>query len=636
MDVIVGTAGHIDHGKTALVKALTGTDADRLPEEKRRGITVDLGFAELTVGDIRFGFIDVPGHERFVRNMLAGASGIDIALLVIAADDGVMPQTREHFDICRLLGVSFGVVAITKSDLADADTIELARFDAAELVAGSFLDGAPMVNVSSRTGEGIEELKIALKNAAAKRSPSPLIARLPIDRSFSMKGFGTVVTGTLASGTISEGDEMDLLPTGRRVRVRGLQSYGASVSSVSAGQRVAVNLSGVERSEVTRGMMLSAAGVLQPTQIIDARLEVLADAIRPIRSRQRVRLHCGTAEVLARVKVLDGSGEIAPSDDAIVQLTLETPITVVPGERFIIRKYSPPSTIGGGIAIDNSPPRHRMRDFGTVVAGLRRLAAAEGMAERLALIIDASGKRGLTIGDLQARTGWQGQAVIEALEQSIVSGVVVDASGVLVAASVLTELISAAAAAIDAFHRNRSLARGLAREELRETVFHGAPDNVFQTAIEQLTAAGTVIAQGDLLRSASFRTELSAKEQSATDAILSALVAARLEVPRISEVLATVASSTRTSPAEASHLLRLLVEDGAVVKVTDDLYFGGGALAELTERIRRSAETSQDRSIDVARFKELAKVSRKYAIPLLEYFDREKVTVRRGDSRVIL
>lgn len=451
-----------------------------------------------------------------------------------------------------------------------------------------------------------------------------------------MKGFGTVVTGTLASGTISEGDEIDLLPVGRRVRVRGLQSYGSSVSTASAGQRVAVNLSGVERSEVTRGMMLAAAGILRPAQIIDAHLEVLADAKRPVRSRQRVRLHCGTAEALARVKVLDGSGEIAPGDDAFVQLTLETPIAAVPDERFIIRRYSPPSTIAGGVVVDNSPARHRMRDIEAVVAELRRLNAANGIAERLPLIIAASGKHGLTIGDLQARTGCERQSVIEAVERSVASGSAVDASGVLVSASDLAELRSAAAAAIDAFHRDQPLKRGIAREELRETVFRGVTDNVFQTVIDQLTVAGTIIAQGDLMRSASFRTELSAREQEASDNMLSAIAAARLEVPKINEVLADAANSTGTSRAGASHLLQLLIEDGVVVKVSDEFCFSRAVLDSLTEQLRRSAEATKDRGIDVARFKELAKVSRKYAIPLLEYFDREKVTVRRGDSRVIL
>jgi selenocysteine-specific elongation factor len=343
MDVIVGTAGHIDHGKTALVKALTGIDADRLPEEKQRGITIDLGFAEMDCGDARIGFVDVPGHERFVKNMLAGASGVDLVMLVIAADEGVMPQTREHFDICRLLRIESGVVAITKTDLADADTLELARLDAAELVGGSFLEGAPVFEVSSRSGTGIEELKTGLARAAGglRRETSTQEARLPIDRSFSVKGFGAVVTGTLTSGEIAEGAELELLPSGRRIRVRGVQTHGKTVSSAHAGQRTAVNLAGINCEDITRGMTLAAPGSLVATQAADVEIEVLAGAALPIRSRQRVRVHIGSAEVLGRVSVLNDDQRIEPNARSFAQLRLESPIAAAVGDRFIIRSYSP-------------------------------------------------------------------------------------------------------------------------------------------------------------------------------------------------------------------------------------------------------------------------------------------------------
>src|ERR1051325_554312 len=311
--IIVGTAGHIDHGKTALVRALTGIDADRLPEEKRRGITIDIGFAELDLGEVRIGFVDVPGHERFVKNMLAGAHGIDVVALIIAADESVMPQTREHFDICRLLGVSKGLIVLTKKDLVDEELLQLARAEAEELVKGSFLEGAPIVSVSSRTGDGVDEVKQVLREIGVQvpERSSDYIARLPIDRSFTMKGFGAVVTGTLIAGTIHEGDELELLPIGTRVRVRGVQVHGSSVKQAVAGQRTAINLAGVESAIIERGMILVEPGRLRTTQIVDASINLLPDAPRPLRSRQRVRVHLGAAEILARVRVLDSPSPVA-------------------------------------------------------------------------------------------------------------------------------------------------------------------------------------------------------------------------------------------------------------------------------------------------------------------------------------
>ena len=341
MNLIIGTAGHIDHGKTALVRALTGVDADRLPEEKKRGITIDLGFAELRLGDLEIGFVDVPGHERFVRNMLAGAGGIDIVLMVVAADEGVMPQTREHFEICRLLGTKAGIVVLTKSDLVDAEMLELVKLDVAELTEHSFLQDAPIVPVSSKTGEGIDELKAVIKEVAKQIPPRPRISvpRLPIDRSFSMKGFGSVVTGTLTGGEIAEGAELELLPSGKRVRVRGVQTQGRSVEKAAAGQRTALNLGGIDHSALARGMVLAESGAVVPTQIIDTELEVVPGSARPVRSRQRVRFHLAAAEVLGRVHVLSDAAEILPGGRGFVQLRLESPVAALPGDRFIVRSY---------------------------------------------------------------------------------------------------------------------------------------------------------------------------------------------------------------------------------------------------------------------------------------------------------
>src|SRR5450432_1264588 len=341
--IIIGTAGHIDHGKSALVRALTGTDPDRLPEEKKRGITIDLGFAELDLGLVRIGFVDVPGHERFVKNMLAGAHGIDAVALVVAADEGVMPQTREHFDICQLLGVRYGLIVITKTDLVEEELLPLVRAEAAALVAGSFLEGAPVVEVSARKGYGLNELRSALGEVALSVPTrlSNMVTRLPVDRAFAMKGFGAVVTGTLVSGEIVESAEYELLPHRLRVRARGVQVYGTAVHRAEAGQRTAVNLGGISLASVERGMVLAPVGRLQPEQIIDTHLDVLASAARALRSRNRVRMHIGAAEVLGRLRVLNDDGAIEPGASGFAQLRLESPVVALPDERFIIRSYSP-------------------------------------------------------------------------------------------------------------------------------------------------------------------------------------------------------------------------------------------------------------------------------------------------------
>jgi selenocysteine-specific elongation factor len=343
---------------------LTGVDADRLPEEKRRGITIDLGFAELDLGDARIGFVDVPGHERFVKNMLAGAHGLDAVALVIAADEGVMPQTREHFDIAKLLGVRSGLVVVTKTDMVDEELLELVRAEAEELVAGSFLEGAPIVATSARTLAGLDELKRKLSEIGAQvpARSAQWVARLPVDRAFTMRGFGAVVTGTLVAGEIAESDEMELLPAGARVRVRGLQVHGRTVERAGAGQRTAINLGGVEAATIERGMTLAPAGRLRATQMIDAEIEVLAHAPRALRSRARVRVHVGTAEVLARVQVLDETGEIEAGAHGFAQLRLESPVVALPGERFIIRSYSPQRTVAGGRVLDAFALKHRGRD----------------------------------------------------------------------------------------------------------------------------------------------------------------------------------------------------------------------------------------------------------------------------------
>src|SRR5712691_11589735 len=491
--IIVGTAGHIDHGKTALVRALTGVDADRLPEEKRRGITIDLGFADLDLGDVQIGFVDVPGHERFVKNMLAGAHGIDVVALVIAADESVMPQTREHFDICRLLGIRQGLLVITKKDLVEEDLLQLVRAEAQEFVAGSFLEGAPIITVSSRTGDGIEELKTALR-VTGQQVPSrssDFVTRLPIDRSFTMRGFGAVVTGTLIAGEISEGEELELLPVGgrvsapsltvgflpgTRVRVRGVQVHGAPVARAFAGQRTAINLGGVEVAEIERGMTLTLPGRLRPTQIVDVQVQMLADAPRALRSRQRVRVHLGAAEVFARVRVLEEGSEIKPGKNGFAQLRFESPVVAALGDRFILRSYSPSRTIGGGKILDAFAMKHRTKEVTAVRARLKVLLGSDRAAQLSSFVENANGLRR---ADIAARTGWRDEVIEAAARDALAGEAIVDAEGVLISRERVDELKRAVVEAVATHHKREPLSRGFGKEILREHHFAHAPAEVF-------------------------------------------------------------------------------------------------------------------------------------------------------------
>jgi selenocysteine-specific elongation factor len=641
MDIIVGTAGHIDHGKTALVKALTGVDADRLPEEKQRGITIDIGFAELVLGAVRIGFVDVPGHEKFVKNMLAGASGIDLVALVIAADAGVMPQTREHFEICRLLETKSGLIILTKTDLIDEELFELVKLEAAELVENSFLENAPVIAVSAKTGDGIAELKEILQKLALKipKRKNETVARLPVDRSFSVKGFGAVVTGTLISGEISEASEMEILPIGKKVRVRGLQAHGKSVKTVRAGQRAAINLGGIEKAELERGMILTAANVLRPTQIFDAQIEVLKDAKRSLKSRQRVRVHIGTLEALARVQVLNEANEIAQGDTDFVQLRLEIPVAAISGERFIIRSYSPQITIAGGKILDALTIKHRRKDIDEVRKYLTNLIEAEAendKAKQIKLFLETANEKGLTDTDLQARTGWLDEILKKAIAENVEKGAIVKADNFYIARTPFENLKAKTLAEIEGYHRREPLTKGILRETLREKIFaHLAPD-IFKTTLIHLEQDEKIYAEKDFVRASSHKQELSADEIKVRERLSEIYTKAKLEVATLENVLNESIESTKLTREHARKIFQLLLNSGEIVKVTEDFYFSKKTIAELIDKIKNFASKSSDRLIDVAAFKDIAGVSRKYAIPLLEYFDREKLTRRAGDKRLIL
>jgi len=636
--IIVGTAGHIDHGKTSLIKALTGVDADRLKEEKERGITIDLGFADLTIGDVHFGFVDVPGHERFVRNMLAGAHGIDLVMLVVAADEGLMPQTREHFEICRLLRIPAGLVLLTKIDLVETDFLELVEAEVTEYLAGSFLEGAPVLRVSARTGEGIEPLKKALQRLAgsvAERDVSA-VARLPIDRAFTIRGFGSVVTGTLVAGSIEVGQELELLPSdGRRARARNLQVHGRATSVARAGERTAINLQGIDLDQLHRGQVLAPAGLLRAGSLLDVQLDLLASAPRPLRSRSRVHLHHGTAEVLARV-VLTGQTEVAPGRSAMAQLRLESPLLALPGDRFILRGSSPLMTIGGGVVIDAAPAKHRARDHARVLDQLTRLVQADPL-ERIALFVEMAGASGLSQPDLAARVGETSTtldtsiaSLVRARRLTLIAG----HPPRLVPHSVFEDLARKVRAQLKAFHQAAPLETGVSREEIRDRVFPDLPLEISRAVLQALLDRQEVVAEKDLLRLATHRIALSTEEQAARDALARLFAEAALQPLTLEEAVSQVAAQFGIDATRVQRFAQLLIQSGDLVRV-GELVFHRSALEDLRESLLRYKSTHGPR-LDVTAFKDLTGVTRKYAIPLLEYLDRQRVTRRHGEAREIV
>ena len=635
--LIVGTAGHIDHGKSALVRALTGTDPDRLPEEKRRGITIDLGFADLQLENLRIGFVDVPGHERFVKNMLAGAHGIDVVALIIAADEGVMPQTREHFDICRLLGVHNGLIVITKSDLVEKEMLSLVESEAREMVAGSFLEDAPIVAVSSKTGEGLDELKSQLTEIG-KRVPArstDFITRLPIDRAFSMKGFGAVVTGTLISGTIKEGEDLELLPPAIKVRVRGLQVHGTSVSEAQAGQRTAVNLGGVDTAQIERGMVLAPPGRVRPTQIIDAWIDVLPDAPRGVRSRARMRLHIGATEVLCRVRVLDEPAEIPTGSSGLAQLRLEAPIVAVHGDRFILRSYSPAQTVAGGAIIDPFAVKHRGKDLAQTRRLLRSLVD-ENRVAKFRGFVSASGERGLRLAGVGAATGWNNEVLASVASAAQAGEKVVDAGGVYLARESFDRLSSSVLDELERHHKREPLARGMLRETLREKVFAHSPGELFNAVIAKLESTGVAVSEKDIIRAGGHSVGLSEQDAQISSRIEQVYRDAGVESPSIDDVMKR-AGVTIAQRTQARKILQLLVDGKNLVRIQNEMFMHAEVIENLKQKlVAYASQHEPERLIDVPAFKDLAGVSRKYAIPLLEYFDREQVTRRTGDKRVIL
>ncbi len=630
--VIAGTAGHIDHGKTRLVLALTGVDCDRLSEEKARGITIDIGFAPLRLADdLHVGFVDVPGHERFLKNMLAGASGIDMVVLVVAADESVKPQTREHLDVCRLLGVRTGLVALTKADLADEEMRELVTLEVKELVKGSFLEASPVVPVSAVTGEGLGELRQTLEAAAREVRPrsSTAFFRLPVDRAFSMRGFGTVVTGTLASGSIREGDPVEILPSGRQARVRGLQVHGESRKEALAGQRTAVNLQGIEVAEVGRGVVLAPPGAMHPSSLLDVRVQILGTARGPLKDLSRVRFHQGTSEVLARVKLLQ-EGPIQPGQEGFAQLRLERPGATLPGDRFVLRLYSPMLTVGGGVVLDAHPSKHRGRSS---LEGERLGHLGDGDPEALLLDLLDRTPGGLPRAEVQRRTGvaaGEADRLSGALSESGRAVAVGGRDGYLLAAAHHERLRAEAQEILRKYHQEHPLALGMPREELLQRLLPAGEAAVGRFILERLAGEGRIRLEKEVAAAASHVVALGPEEQRISAQLESHFEGSGLNPATLEEVVRELG----LDPLKAHRIYHLLLSRGSLVRIKDGRVFHAGAI----ERLKALLWELRERQpvIDVAAFKELTGTTRKNAIPLLEHMDAERVTRRRQNDREIL
>ena len=633
--IVVGTAGHIDHGKSSLVRALTGIDPDRLKEEKERGITIELGFAHTRVGETTVAFVDVPGHERFVRTMLAGVGGIDCVLLVVAADESVMPQTREHFDICRLLHVRRGIVVLTKSDLVDADTLELVRLETRELVTGSFLEHAPVVAVSAVTGDGLDQLKTRIVDVASLASAHPEegAARLPIDRAFSMQGFGTVITGTLISGRIRLEEELALVPGDRRVRVRGVQVHGQRRDEAVAGQRTAINLGGIDLAQIERGQTLTSPGALTITRRVDGVIDLLKGA-KPLKHGARVRFHQGTSEVLGRISVAGtASNEIAPGSRAYVRLRLEAPAALTRGDRFILRAYSPTVTIAGGQILDPAPARTGVRTRAADVRFDDLLIRDEpGDARAIERMVAEAGPVGLPTAALTSRAGIAPPRMTQMVRTLEGGGRVRVAGDRLVSAPLVEQLATRLLTLVGDFHKAQPLADGIPREEARERLFAKSHPNVFELVLADLANAKKISAR-DRLALAGHRLELAPEEATARTVIEAVYKAAALKPPDA----ATLAAERRLQPALIEKVTSLLLRQKVLARV-DTLIFHTDTLQQLKADMQalKAAASGGKATVDVATFKDRYGVSRKFAIPLLEWLDRERVTKRAGETRVIL
>jgi selenocysteine-specific elongation factor len=627
MHVVVGTAGHIDHGKSALVKALTGTDPDRLKEEKERGMTTDLGFAFLA-SDITI--IDVPGHERFVRHMLAGASTIDLVVLVVAADDGVMPQTREHFEICRLMGIKRGLVAINKADLVDSDWIEMVKMDVEEMVKGSFLEGAPMMPVSAVTGQGVVELRQAIVDLAGKveAKPDRGVFRMPVDRNFSMKGFGTVVAGTVLSGRVCVGDTLELLPQKREAKVRGIQRHNQMLEMLGLGERAALNLQGVEREAVVRGHVLATPGYYTPTTNFNATLYLLKSVEKPLRNLASLKLHIGTAEVMCRVALLD-TRELAPGHEALVQVRTEGPVVCDWNDHYVVRTFAPQQTIGGGIVLEANPARERRFDE-DVVKRLKALRAGGAgsvleqylLKHRFEARTLAQAAKDLALADADAR-----EMLDLLLTTNRARKLAFEGKEYLVHEKVVGEARAALSGALGQYHKDNPLRLGLKRPELRAKAAPGFSVPLFESVLAGLLSEGQVALEDDRVRLTSHQIKLGPALQKEYDRLDKLFREMGFSPPSLDEALAGVDKKLGQQARVA------LLESGRLVDVGESVLLHRDVVALAEQKVR--ALFTQKPELTASEIRQELGTTRKYLIPLLNYLDSRGVTQRRGEVRIL-
>ncbi len=628
--IILGTAGHIDHGKTSLIKAITGTDTDRLKEEKERGITIELGFASLDLpGGLHLGIVDVPGHEKFVKNMVAGATGIDAVLMVIAADEGVMPQTREHMEICMLLGVRHGLIVITKTDLVEAEWLELALEDIREFSQGTFLENSPILPVSSVTGEGLPELINALDQIAGSIPPRPPsnLFRLPIDRVFTMKGFGTVITGTLVSGKISVGETIMVYPTGITSKVRGIQVHNQSAETAEAGMRTAINFQGLDKTAVKRGEVLSTPGALVASYMVDVSFHYLASNKKPLKNRTLIRFHTGTSEEMGYLILLDQE-ELPPGQTAVAQLRLDSPVALVKDDRFVVRSYSPVRTIGGGQILNPIPPKHK-RLKPDVVEGLQHLAADDQEAI-ISQQIQQAGYGGVSFSHLKIMTNLTDKQLDTALQHLLSQKTITQTdkeNRIFLHQTTFDKLIQKTSEYLGSYHGNNPLKAGMPKEELKSKFPQLSDPKIFNLALNQMIKSGQIAQEEKTVRLSSHRVSLGADQADIRKKLLAIYQNGGLQPPYFREV----PKMLRGDPNHTKDVLMLLVEEGQIVKTKDDLYFHADAIRDLKNRLIDFLKSHGE--ITTPQFKEMTGASRKYVIPLIEYFDASKVTLRVGDLR---
>ncbi len=630
--LILGTAGHIDHGKTALVKALTGIDTDRLKEEKARGITIELGFAHLELpGNICFGIVDVPGHEKFVRTMVAGVGGMDLVMLVIAADEGIMPQTREHLDILQLLGVTTGLVVLTKADLVEAEWLGLVTAEVSEFTTGTFLEDAPIVAVSSRSGEGLEKLKIELGRLANKVSQKHHEGyfRLPVDRVFTMPGFGTVVTGTLLSGELQVGDVLELLPSGHKVKARGIQAHGATLEQGSAGQRLAVNLQGVGLDQVRRGDVLVPRGIFRTMRTVDVRLDYLASASRSLKHRATVRFHAATSENSAQVILLDRD-VLKPGESAFAQLRLKEPLLLLSGDRYLLRLSSPATTIGGGTILDPFPPRRRRRN--NEALQLLESLNRDELHRTIPLLISQSLLSGINFDDVTLRCGASRKNVETVLATLLSSGEILQMTReprIFLSHAAFEELKQGIQKELESYLAANPLREGIGKEELKTRLPKRSDQRFFTPLLTALEREGAVLINRDIVKPANRIERGSSPASDNNGKILALLTAAGSEPPTSKELLERCTCNEKS----LRDTLDLLVRNGSIVRVSHDLHYAAVALDMLREKL--VAWLREKGEISPAEYRELTGLSRKFLIPLLAHFDSEKLTMRVGEKRML-